>query len=250
MDKIAVLSDVHGNMPALETVLADIRARGIDTIYNLGDLVGKGAHSDQAVDVCREVCQATVRGNWDDAILHPDDNNPMGMWFRRQIGEERLAYLDTLPNVIDFWMSGKRVRLYHASQKGVYNRVHPWQPFDVHQAMFTNTNFTGFDQPEPDVVGHGDIHTTQLLSFRPNKMLFNAGSVGNPLDMPMAAYVILNGAFDSQKSAPFSVEFVRLSYDIEAEAEEARRMGVPDVEAYIVELKTAVYRGIQKSEAS
>lgn len=51
MDRIAIISDVHGNMPALETVLADIRQRGIDLIYNLGDLVGKGARSDLAVDL-------------------------------------------------------------------------------------------------------------------------------------------------------------------------------------------------------
>jgi len=69
MDKIAVISDVHGNIPALEAVLADIRERGIDLIYNLGDLIGKGARSDLVVDRCREVCQVIVRGNWDDHLL-------------------------------------------------------------------------------------------------------------------------------------------------------------------------------------
>src|SRR5690606_3774065 len=70
MDKIAVISDIHGNMPALEVVLADIKARGIDLIFNLGDLGGKGARSDLSIDRCREVCQVILRGNWDDFFVH------------------------------------------------------------------------------------------------------------------------------------------------------------------------------------
>jgi protein phosphatase len=244
LDKIAVISDVHGNMPALETVLDDIRGRGIDLIYNLGDLVGKGPYSDQAIDRCRDVCQVIVRGNWDDAILKPVEGK-VGMWYRAQIGEERLAYLDTLPNVFDFWMSGKRVRLYHASQESLYTRVHPSHPRDVHEAMFTNTPFTGMDNPPPDVVGYGDIHSAYMLSFE-HKILFNAGSVGNPLDMPLATYVILSGKLDSQNADTFSVDFVRLPYDIETTIEQARQINAPDLDVYAVELRTAVYRGRQQ----
>lgn len=245
MDKIAVISDVHGNIPALEAVLADIRGRGIDLIYNLGDLVGKGARSDLAIDICREVCHTVVRGNWDDAILQEDDN-PIGVWYRAQIGAERLAYLGTLPNVIDFWLSGRRVRLFHASQKSVYFRVHPWNPVDILDAMFENTDFTGFDNPPPSIVGYGDIHGTYMLTVDPG-VLFNTGSVGNPLDMPLASYVILSGAYESQSAAPFNLEFIRLPYDIEAEIENARRVNHPDLDPYAVELRTAVYRGRTKS---
>jgi protein phosphatase len=244
LDKIAVISDVHGNMQALETVLADIRARGIDLIYNLGDLVGKGPRSDLAIDRCREVCQVILRGNWDD-IIAGDDLHEGGRWVRAQIGEARADYLRQLPNVYDFWLSGKRVRLYHASQKSVYYRVNPWQPIEVHRAMFENTEFTGFDQPEPDVVGYGDIHGAYMLSFD-HKTLFNAGSVGNPLDMPLATYVILSGNLDSEKLGYFSVDFVRLPYDIEATIEEARAIDVPEFDLLSVELRTAVYRGRQK----
>lgn len=78
-------------------------------------------------------------------------------------------------------------------------------------------------------------------------ILFNAGSVGNPLDMPLASYIILNGDYDSQTTAPFSIDFVRLPYDIEAEIENARRVNHPDHEPYAVELRTAVYRGRTKT---
>lgn len=247
MDKIAVISDVHGNVPALETVLADIRRRGIDLIYNLGDLVGKGPRSDTTIDMCREVCQVTVRGNWDDSILQADDD-PVVTWYRNQLGEERLAYLSTLPNAYDFWMSGKRVRLYHASQESVYTRVYPTHPYEVHRTMFDNTPFTGTDNPEPDVVGYGDIHTAYMLSLYQNhKILFNAGSVGNPLDLPLATYVILTGMLDSGKTGFISIDFVRLPYDIEQAVEQAQRIQGPEFEAYCTELRTAVYRGRQKA---
>ncbi len=246
MDKIAVISDIHGNLPALEAVLDDIAARGIELIYNLGDLVGKGARSDLVVDRCREVCQVVLRGNWDDAVCGIDDDD--GRWYRAQLGEARLAYLDSLPNVYDFWLSGKRVRLFHASQVSVYTRVHSTDTDEIHKAMFENTAFTGMDVPPPDIVGYGDIHVAYMRSlFTVGKILFNTGSVGNPLDLPLASYAILSGDLDSQASAQFSLDFVRLPYDIEREIAEARRLNVPHVEAYAVELRTAVYRGAQRA---
>lgn len=247
MDKVAVISDVHGNITALETVLTDIRQRGIDLIYNLGDLVGKGPHSDIAIDRCREICDVIVRGNWDDGILQVE-NNPLGAWYRAQIGDERAAYLSELPNVHDFWLSGRRVRLYHASQESIYTRVHPWHPHEVLRAMFDNTPFTGLEVVKPDIVGYGDIHSAYLLNVPDEqKILFNAGSVGNPLDFPLASYVVMTGKFDSQTTDFFSIDFVRLPYDIEQVIEQARQLNVPDFEAYSVELRTAVYRGRQKA---
>src|SRR2546425_8162996 len=68
VDHIAIISDIHGNLPALEATLRDIRRRGIGHIVCLGDLVGKGPYSDVVVDVCAETCETVVRGNWDDAL--------------------------------------------------------------------------------------------------------------------------------------------------------------------------------------
>src|SRR4051812_36762086 len=106
MDQIAVISDIHGNMPAFEAVLADIRRRGIARIFCLGDLVGKGPSPDRVVDVCREVCEVTVKGNWDDGVVtKPDGLSPQ--WNRQRLGAGRLQYLAELPGTIEFVMSGK-----------------------------------------------------------------------------------------------------------------------------------------------
>jgi protein phosphatase len=245
VDKIAVISDVHGNITAFEAVIADIRARGIERIYNLGDLVGKGPCPDQVIDRSREVCQVVVRGNWDDWILH-EKEIVAATWQYEQIGAPRREYLKSLPDVHDFWLSGRRVRLYHASQKGIYHRVRAWDSYETHQAMFENTNFTGFGNPEPNIVGYGDVHNAYMLSLD-HQVLFNVGSVGNPLDLPLASYAILNGILNSETSAPFSIDFVRVAYDIESEVEMAHRCGVPDADAYAVELRTCVYRGRPKT---
>src|SRR2546425_8264025 len=118
MDSIALISDLHGNIPALEAVLHDIKRRNISRIFCLGDLVGKGPHSEKVVDICRAVCERTIKGNWDDALAAETDH-PTLQWHQRRLGPERLAFLRDLPNTIDLMMSGKRIRLFHASQKSV-----------------------------------------------------------------------------------------------------------------------------------
>lgn len=227
-------------MPALEAVLADIERRGIAQIYCLGDLVGKGPDSDRALDRCREACVATVRGNWDDFITR-ETTQPTLSWHRQRLGTERLAYLSELPMTVELLLSGKRVRLFHASQESVYTRVHMDDAREIHQAMFTNTDFTGYT-PEPDVVGYGDIHGAYIKSFR-QRTLFNCGSVGNPLDLTLAAYAILEGRLGSAEPGGFAVQLVRVPYDIELAIRQATDAGMPELDLYAAELRTARYRG-------
>ena len=70
-ERIALISDVHGNLTALDAVLADIDARGISRIFNLGDYVGKGHRGREVVEICRERCEVNILGNWDDFLPHP-----------------------------------------------------------------------------------------------------------------------------------------------------------------------------------
>lgn len=240
MDHIALISDLHGNLPVLEATLADIHRRGIDRIYCLGDLVGKGPHSAQTVDISREVCARTVKGNWDDFILAETDK-PTLAWHRQRLGQERLDYLKTLPATLEFVMSGKKIRLFHASPVSVYHRVWMNDPIDAHLGMFANTALTG-DAMQPDVVGYGDIHAAYMKCFQ-ERILFNVGSVGNPLDLPQAAYAILEGVYDSPTPGPFAVQIVRVPYDIEAAIQQAADEEMPELDLYANELRTARYRG-------
>ncbi len=243
MERIAVIADIHGNIPALEAVLADIRARGISRIFCLGDIVGKGPQPDLAVDICREVCEVVVKGNHDD-IMSDDREHPklpFLSWHRERLGPERLEYLKNLPGTHDFTFAGRNIRLYHASHVGVHHRVHMNAPEEDHEAMFTATDFTG-NGFEPDTVGYGDIHQPFMKS-RFGRVLFNAGSVGNPLDEPLAACVILESAAAGTVES-FSLNVVRLPYDIERAVRIGANSDFPEDEQrpWQNELRTARYR--------
>lgn len=245
MDKIAVISDIHGNIPALEAVLEDIGQRGIGRIICLGDLVGKGPHSDTAVDMVRESCEAVVMGNWDDFITRPTEEEAI-KWHQHRLGEQRLQYLKSLPFSVQFYMSGRLIRLYHASAKSIYHRVSSRAPIEEKLAMFENTDQTqSGDEKLPDVIGYGDIHMAYVQHVE-GKILFNAGSVGNPLEIPQAAYAILEGKYGSRESSSFSVGIIRVPYDIERSIQQAREEHMPDLEPYIKELRTAKYRGLKE----
>ena len=239
--RIALISDIHGNMPALKATLQDIKRRDIHKIFCLGDLAGKGPQGDKAVDICREECEVIIKGNWDDFITNETDK-AVFQWHQRRLGQERLEFLKQLPHTLDFYLSGKRVRLFHASQISVHYRVRMTDPEEKHLAMFTNTEFTG-NGFEPNVVGYGDIHRAYLLNYK-NKMLFNVGSVGNPLDITQASYALLEGKYNSKTDDTFSINLIRVPYDIELAIKQAEAEDMPELDFYAMELRTAVYRGV------
>ena len=245
LDRVAIISDIHGNMHALEAVLAHIEQQGIHTIYCPGDLIGKGPDGDLVVDRCKNACDVIVRGNWDDAIGNKHLSEGLN-WWKAQLSQDHIDYLKGLPNVHNFVMSGKHVRLFHASQISEHHRVYgrsDVNTFEAHNAMFDNTDFTGHDSPEPDIVGYGDIHAAYMMYVDTGKLLFNAGSVGNALDMPLAVYVVLAGELDKRETTPFKIEFVRVPYDIEAAIQRAKDLNMPETDAYARELRTCRYRG-------
>ena len=108
--------------------------------------------------------------------------------------------------------------------------------------MFSNTEFTGMETIEPDVVGYGDIHRAYVANFQ-RQTLFNVGSVGNPLDITQASYAILEGTYDSQREDIFAVHLIRVPYDIELAIQQAQSEDMPEFEPYARELRTATYRG-------
>jgi protein phosphatase len=245
VERIAVISDIHGNIPALEAVEADIRRRGITRVMCLGDMVGKGPHSEVAVDRIRQMCEVVIQGNWDDFIGKKED--PVLKWHQDRLGPQRIRYLSELPYSYDFMMSGRLIRLFHASAKSVYHRVQPWSTNEELLAMFdpvgAETGQGSFEERKPDVVGYGDVHKAYIQHLR-GRMLFNTGSVGNPLDMPQASYAILEGVWNCESNQPFSVQLVRVPYNIDLAIQQAEELDMPELSAYRQELRTAKYRGL------
>jgi len=239
MERVALIGDIHGNLPALEAVLADIDRRAIERIICLGDVAGKGPSGAAVVDLCRQRCAVTIQGNWDASLAQPQDH-PAVQWCQRELGAERLVWLGGLPFRYDFVMSGQRIRLVHASPQSVTQRVHQSAPLEQLRTMFDTTDRTdpGF---VPDVVGYADIHTPFVRTLY-QQTVFNVGSVGNPLDVPLAAWTVLEGMLDDPAPAPWGVQIVRVPYDIDRAIADARKACFPETDIWEHELTTARYR--------
>jgi predicted phosphodiesterase len=247
LDKIAIISDIHGNVPALEAVLSDIRARGVETIYCLGDLAGKGPNSIEAVDMIRSSCAVVIMGNWDYMIAEgtygglPESLQRHMEWHKDALGRERLQYLKALPIYSEFYFSGRLIRLCHASPGDLFFRVFTSTPNDQRLRLFQPTKLSA---QYADVVGYGDIHKAYVDSID-DRIVFNVGSVGNPLDITQASYAIMEGDYGSLSLSPFSIALVKTPYDIDRAVRQAKETDSPDLQDYIDELKTAVYRGVK-----
>lgn len=246
MEKIAVISDIHGNIPALESVLADIDSRHIKRIICLGDLVGKGPQSSLAIQIIQNRCDTIIRGNWDDFFPKPQESKTI-QWHQNQLTKQQMHFLKELPFSVEFMISGKLVRMFHASPRSVYERIQPWDTLDRRLSMFENTEATEniAATRQPDVVLYGDVHNAYQQIIK-GKTLCNVGSVGNPLDITQASYVILEGEVNQAENGVFSIQLVRVPYDIELSIHLAREAEMPELEEYIQELTTATYRGSKK----
>lgn len=244
LERIALISDVHGNLTALEAVLDDIESRGIERVINLGDLVGKGPRGSEVVDRCDKACDVNIRGNWDDFLPVWEDESSLEMiWWRDELRQDQRDWLRALPLSHDLLISGRHIRLFHASATSPHVRVRSHHTAAEFDGMFANTPMTG-GGAQPSMVGYGDIHDA-FVEVGHGRTLFNVGSVGNPLDEPVPCYAILEGVVDEPGQAPFGLQFVRVPYDVEGEIAAAAGLGMPALDPYAVELRTAVYRGVQ-----
>src|SRR3954453_16554271 len=118
--RVAVLSDVHGNLPAFTTVIGDIKSVGVDQIWNLGDLVGYGAKPDECVALAREECDLCLIGNHDLVVidkLKVDDFSSnaatAALWTREHIKDETREFLSKLSPKDE----SHEMKLYHASPR-------------------------------------------------------------------------------------------------------------------------------------
>lgn len=118
--RVALLSDVHGNLPAFEAVLADIRSTGVDQVWNLGDLVGYGAQPDECVALAKEACDLCLIGNHDLVAIErlsvedfSHNAATAALWTKDHIKDETREFLGGLEPQDE----SRAVGLYHASPR-------------------------------------------------------------------------------------------------------------------------------------
>lgn len=232
MTQIALVADLHGNLPATEAVDADIRARGIRRVWCLGDVVGKGPSSADTFDWAVSRCEFILQGNWDEGIgkkLFPKDE-----FYYRQLGDKRMKALLDFPLEYTGLISGRKIRLFHGRP------IMP-QPYYVHE---DSALLSPYFDPDFNVVGYADVHRQGMRVLGFKGLLFNTGSVGNGLGVPMAQYAILQGEPDSPSPAPFDISLVTLPYDRDRavrDAQEAGRRGLHNWDLFIQEIQTGIY---------
>ena len=260
MERIAIISDVHANITALNAVLKDIKQRKINRIFCLGDCVVKGVSPAEVIDILRENCEVILIGNTDYSIC-VEEAIKRKFWTTEKIGLERVKFLSNLPRMYQFYMSGQLIRLFHAtpySLDGLFNPM--FKNDDLTRVitnpddMFKNTEFLGLnkDDKEPDIVGYGHIHTPMIIKHK-NRTIFNTGSVGSPVEMGLtdtemdenkfstvASYMILEGDYNSKIHSNISFTQVRVIYDIEKEIELLKKSDMPGKTKNIKILKTAI----------
>ena len=129
MDKIAIISDIHGNLEALKVVLKDIKERNIEKIFCLGDIVAKGTHQEECVNLVRENCDVILKGNCDayftsevERETKPEIELKRIDWINSKLSDESKNFLKSLPYSFEFYLSGRLVRLFHATP----NKINKW----------------------------------------------------------------------------------------------------------------------------
>jgi predicted phosphodiesterase len=235
---VAVLSDVHSNLPALEAVLEAVEKAGADQLWCLGDLVGYGADPDACTALVRDRSEVCLVGNHDLAVLGELDVSSFSEtakaaveWTKAEASEETLGFLGGLEPALEHGGFG----LFHASPRDpVWEYV-----LSIDQAE------AGLDEQEQRIglIGHSHValfftrpqgrprpgyaHGAQagdgaLLDIDDGAWLLNPGSVGQPRDGdPRAAWLELD-------TDEWTARFHRVPYDIAAAAASILAAGLPD----------------------
>lgn len=241
----AVISDIHGNLDALQVVMADIESRGIKDIACLGDIIGYGPNPCECIDVIIDRCSWSLMGNHDFAVLYePTSFNTSAeqsaFWTRRQFEIETDPAMRRRR-----WEFLGSLEIRHSALGGLCVHASPRRPINEYifpDDVITAPNKMGqiFDRfDERCYVGH--THVAGVFTNEPDfyppqeltdgryrfdsseKCIVNPGSVGQPRDRdPRASYAIVHDEF---------VEFVRLEYDVEAVVNKVR--AIPEINDFL-----------------
>ena len=271
MDKIAVISDIHGNLEALKTVLKDIKKRNIKRIFCLGDIIAKGTHPHECIKLIKERCEVVIQGNCDEYFTRDFslDNNPNNKtdlavkrisWNKNMLTDDDVNYLKSLPYCYEFYLSGRLVRMFHASPTKINDFIGNIDTLDRLYSLFLPSENT-VSKNKADVVIYGHIHM-QFMQRIYNRTIINSGSVGNAIDVfrndkkdgnvrntTCANYAIIFGDYNSKDySNPISYELVSIPYDIDkALLDDDKNI---EKEDYETELKKGKYRDMTKINKS
>lgn len=228
MSTVAVITDIHANLPALHAALRRIDQLGIERVYCGGDLVGYGPHPDEVCALIQERGIPTIHGNYDYAIARDLDDcgcayitphdRELGQrsvaWTLEHTGRRSKDFMRELPFDLRFSVGGTSVHLVHGSPRKVNEYLFEDKPASLYERLAA--------AEEADVLVFGHTHKPWDREYGAVRFV-NCGSVGKPKDGdPRGAFAILDA-----RSGSLEVTIERVAYDAEAVAEEVRAVGLP-----------------------
>ena len=250
MTKIAVLSDIHGNMTALEAVLADARAERVDEYWLLGDILMPGTGRRRILDLLADLpITARVLGNWEDSLwrgLHRklDLTKASHRYLLRQcqyileeIAPEEIEDLHNQPMQVHRQFGDLVVGITHHLPDKNWGRelIHTGKQEDFDRLV---------TDPHASIAVYGHIHQQFLRYGSDGQLILNPGSIGQPffLDARLrkdlrAQYMILE--FD--EAGLSDVDFRRVDYDVEAELQLAKDLKLPYFQIYYESLVNGIH---------
>ena len=235
--RIAIISDIHGNLTALETVLQDLAQQPpVDQLIVAGDLCLNGPSPREALERVRALDCPVIQGNTDLEIVtsapqRGEKKRTTVGWTREQIGTDGIAYLETLPfshRIAN--PDGSDVLIVHAN------------PLNLEDAIFPNSSeaalqlLLGGVDSGVGVLAFGHLHIAYTRRWR-HLLLVDVGSCGLPRDEDhRAAYAILDW-----QDNDWQAEILRVPYDAQEVVKQLKTCGIPNAEKRIKILLDARY---------
>jgi putative phosphoesterase len=216
--KIGIISDIHSNIEALETVIKRLEIEEVERIYCLGDIVGYGPNPNECVDRIRNLCSACVLGNHDAALtgltpIYAFNSYARSAieWTKRVISDANLEYLKSLPlTYID-----ERFLLVHATP------INPAGWDYIHSDADAKVHFSAMTEAKTAFIGHSHLPVC-YENKEIGKRIINVGSVGQPRDRDPRACCVLYNSSDG------TYEWIRESYAVQDTAQKIRTANLPE----------------------
>lgn len=245
---IALFSDIHANLPALQAFFKDVDAKNVDAIYCLGDLVGYNIWPNEVVNEIRNRKIPTIAGNYDFGIArmsnecgcayktdHEKNNGNASITFTNSImRDEERRYLRTLPAHIKIEFQLNADKLHVLMVHGSPRKINEYLFEDREEKSMLRI----MEQADADIMCFGHTHKpyhiilhSEIDGTNHYRHAINIGSVGKPKDgNPQGGYVLLhiNDNSSTLDKTSIQVEFIRFDYDVEAAAKAVEESSLPN----------------------
>lgn len=223
--KLGLISDIHGNLQALQAVLKALEPHKVDLILCAGDLVCYGANPNEVVNLCKEKNIACVLGNYDDAVawdkstVSRKPSSPRNEalkiaaleWTKENVNKETKDYLKSLAWRLEYQFADKRLMMIHAG----LDYLDEWVSPDLTESLDSLANRLAVDV---GILGH--THQTFAQEHR-SRLFINPGTVGRSLNGDTRA------SFAVLQLPEMKVEHFRIDYDPEETLNAIRKSGMP-----------------------